>query len=218
MQHYKHYTTVPITTTSTYIYQIIRSMARFNASTDAVPVSSFYGPGSWAAWIIVMITSWIPLLRDDYNSQKIRFISYALYTNWAAFDALRRLKPLWTLSVNPVDPEIETWRKLYMATHAVLRIGPVHACAQLVYLLFPGLSLPFDQLPQTRHQRRAVIISLGLLIPLRANAMEMLKFSLSTKSYLVYFVSIPAFFIAPIGFGMSEHKSAMSASLTGTRS
>ncbi|KAF2821923.1 hypothetical protein CC86DRAFT_410323 [Ophiobolus disseminans] len=55
-----------------------------------IEVSGFYGPGAWAAWFITLFASWIPLIQDDYT-HNLHFISYALYTNWAAMDALRQL-------------------------------------------------------------------------------------------------------------------------------
>jgi len=51
-------------------------------------VSGFYGPGAWAAWCIALVASWAPILRDEYD-QDLYLISYALYTNWAAMDALQ---------------------------------------------------------------------------------------------------------------------------------
>jgi len=51
-------------------------------------VSSYYGPGSWAAWCITLFGSWIALLRDDYTHD-LHFIVSALYTNGAAVDAMR---------------------------------------------------------------------------------------------------------------------------------
>ncbi|KAH3957236.1 hypothetical protein HBH70_231450 [Parastagonospora nodorum] len=57
---------------------------------QAPTVNSFYGPGSWAAWCIVLITSWLPIIQDDH-SHNLHFISCALYTNWAAVDAFRQL-------------------------------------------------------------------------------------------------------------------------------
>ena len=48
-------------------------------------ISGFYGQGAWAAWLIILISSWIPMLRDDYT-HNVHFIAYALYTNWAAMN------------------------------------------------------------------------------------------------------------------------------------
>ncbi|CAN9186137.1 unnamed protein product [Alternaria alternata] len=56
-----------------------------HASPDFSQISGFYGPGAWAAWVITMVASWIPVIQGDY-AHNLHFIGYALYTNWAAID------------------------------------------------------------------------------------------------------------------------------------
>lgn len=112
-------------------------------ATQAGPViSSFYGPGSWAAWVIVMVTSWIPLLQDDH-SHNMHFISYALYTNWAAIDALRQQRLRWQMPpfrwpTHPanVDAEFEeAFWDVYSVSQAVVIVGTAQACAQLFHFM-----------------------------------------------------------------------------------
>ncbi|CAN9142400.1 unnamed protein product [Alternaria alternata] len=57
---------------------------------DFSHISGFYGPGAWAAWVITMVASWIPVTQGDYT-HNLHFIGYALYTNWAAIDLMRQL-------------------------------------------------------------------------------------------------------------------------------
>jgi hypothetical protein len=103
---------------------------------QAVTVSSFYGPGSWAAWCIIRITSWIPIIQNDY-SHNFHFISYALYTNWAAVDALRQLKFEGTDISLASDFRqhiiFETIVDQAATMHAVLALGMSHALVNYAY-------------------------------------------------------------------------------------
>ncbi|KAF7680148.1 hypothetical protein GT037_001799 [Alternaria burnsii] len=57
------------------------------ALPDFSQISGFYGPGAWAAWVITMVASWIPVVQGDYT-HNLHFIGYAIYTNWAAIDLM----------------------------------------------------------------------------------------------------------------------------------
>ncbi|USP78059.1 hypothetical protein yc1106_05333 [Curvularia clavata] len=79
-------------------------------SPDNSEISGFYGPGAWAAWVILLVSSWIPIFLNDYESNT-HFIASALYTNWAAIDLLRHLRPLgpgeYLERGDPLEPVID---------------------------------------------------------------------------------------------------------------
>lgn len=95
-------------------------------------VSSFYGPGTLAAWCIILISSWIPLLRDDYKNN-YHFVGAALYTNWAAIDIFREFHwrtkmgrdSLWQQQIEGVDVHATA-----IAAKAVVAVGAFHGFIQ----------------------------------------------------------------------------------------
>jgi hypothetical protein len=53
-------------------------------------VSGFYGPGTWASWIIALASSSISIMSGD-QSIGYDVFGHLLYTHWAAIDVFRQL-------------------------------------------------------------------------------------------------------------------------------
>ena len=93
--------------------------------------STASSPGSWGAWCVTLIASWIPLLQNDY-AYDLHFITYALYTNWAALDGLiRRFGPKKGAGV---DTEIQAvlMEQQGLAVGAIVFVGLLNAQIQLL--------------------------------------------------------------------------------------
>jgi hypothetical protein len=54
-------------------------------------MSGFYGPGTWAAWIIALATSVIAVRKHHDDHAALSLIPPILYVNWAAVDLLKHL-------------------------------------------------------------------------------------------------------------------------------
>jgi hypothetical protein len=54
-------------------------------------ISGFYGPGTWAAWILALASSVIALRKHHNNHAALNLIPPILYVNWTAIDLLERL-------------------------------------------------------------------------------------------------------------------------------
>jgi hypothetical protein len=99
-------------------------------ATDILQVSGFYGPGTWAAWLITLLASWIPILRNDYTSN-LHYISYALYTNWAAIDLMRQTpKYVFRFKDALENPILISQQEPMAASFAVAGLGAAHAYLQ----------------------------------------------------------------------------------------
>ncbi|KAF2833081.1 hypothetical protein CC86DRAFT_4765 [Ophiobolus disseminans] len=126
-------------------------------------VSGFYGPGNWAAWLLTIAASWIAIWEDGHT-QMFHVVTHVLYTNWAAVDLLRQLRPM-DQSKAVADS----------GHHGVSNHGPVAAAFNVTYwgLLQIGsqyvhvLLIP-DWQPNA--QRRRIILLLGQLLPSLAGA------------------------------------------------
>lgn len=98
-------------------------------------VSSFYGPGSFTAWILLLLASWISTLQGK-RSHNIHHISYLLYTNWAAIDLFRNLRkpepvPGSDLSASQYESQRHEIAAQTIASICVLHLGVLNTCAQL---------------------------------------------------------------------------------------
>jgi len=148
---------------------------------ESMQVSGLYGPGNWAAWVITMFASWIPLLQGDYT-HNLHFIGYAMYTNWAAIDLIRHgLRPG---SPNQRDLSDLDWAWLgnFVASVAVIQIGVYQVVAQL---LFGYLRLQFGGIAQANRSleaRRCLILSTGAVLPLSMGSYAILLSSASDSS------------------------------------
>ena len=143
---------------SSFQRRLSHAMAQPGSETtdavDTMTVSGFYGPGAYAAWCMTLAVSWIPIIFDDY-SHDLHFISYALYTNWAALDAVLRLF-------------MEGYDAEHLAQEAAARIvtmiGVSHALTQMAacqWKLRKRTRPPTD----ARNQRRCRVILCGLYFP-----------------------------------------------------
>jgi uncharacterized membrane protein len=54
-------------------------------------ISGFYGPGTWAAWILAIVSSVIALRKHHDDHAALNLIPPILYINWTAIDLLERL-------------------------------------------------------------------------------------------------------------------------------
>ncbi|OAK96144.1 hypothetical protein IQ06DRAFT_296936 [Phaeosphaeriaceae sp. SRC1lsM3a] len=54
-------------------------------------VSGFYGPGTWAGWVIAVTSTWLAILKGTHKLN-YDLIGHLLYTNWAAIDLIRQLR------------------------------------------------------------------------------------------------------------------------------
>jgi hypothetical protein len=119
------------------------------ASADFSDVSGFYGPGSWAAWFLAMVSSLYALYRRPDKVTTLTIISPILYTNWASIDLLRRLWSDDDFTFGPVT-----------AASTVACWGYFH-----VFSCATAISIQSDLQYAKRHQKLRVMIYLGLIIP-----------------------------------------------------
>lgn len=59
-------------------------------ASDLNLVSGFYGPGTFASWLLTLTTSWFTLLLRLDSSGNTDLLPHLLYVNCAAIDTLRR--------------------------------------------------------------------------------------------------------------------------------
>jgi hypothetical protein len=132
------------------------------APPDFSQISGFYGPGAWAAWIITMVASWIPVIQGDYT-HNLHFIGYALYTNWAAIDFIRQVNR------DPGDNSDCSAAKQArlentIASIAVMNVGTCQAVGQMLVYIY------IVEYKSTRNQRlsavRRMYLSVGSILPL----------------------------------------------------
>jgi hypothetical protein len=135
------------------------------SSSDPIQISGFYGPGAWAAWVITLIASWIPLLQGDYT-HNLHFIGYAIYTNWAAIDLIHHVSQVLLHDQQNWSDADQARLDNIAASLAVLQIGICQMITQMCFFTGqyrheesarPKLS------PETR--RRLVLIA-GAVFPL----------------------------------------------------
>jgi hypothetical protein len=62
-----------------------------SANQSASQISGFYGPGTWAAWILSLVSSIIALRKHHDNHAALNLIPPILYINWTAVDLLKQL-------------------------------------------------------------------------------------------------------------------------------
>ena len=132
------------------------------APPDFSQISGFYGPGAWAAWVITMVASWVPVMQGDHT-HNLHFIGYALYTNWAAIDFIRQVNR------DPGDNSDCSAAKQArlentIASIAVMNVGTCQAVGQmLVYIyLVAHKSTPSRHLSAVRRMH----LSVGATLPL----------------------------------------------------
>ena len=138
------------------------------SSPDYSQINGFYGRGSWATWVILLITSWYPILRNDHT-HNLHFMSYALYTNWATIDILRQSFP--SNRHQTLQEMDDAQLQCFRASLAVIRVGIAHACFQVAISHWKAI----DKNTDTRKdiERRQLCIAIGLLLPVLTNSLIM---------------------------------------------
>lgn len=132
------------------------------APSDFSQISGFYGPGAWAAWVITMIASWIPLIQGD-DTHNLHFLGYALYTNWAAIDLLRHINRVPGHNDDLLAVEQARLENI-VASVAVLIVGIFQAVGQmLVYFYMIPFKSTSSKCPSLA---RGMYLSLGTVLPL----------------------------------------------------
>jgi hypothetical protein len=61
------------------------------AQSASSQMSGFYGPGTWAAWILALASSVITVRKHHDDHAALSLIPPILYVNWAAVDLLKHL-------------------------------------------------------------------------------------------------------------------------------
>jgi hypothetical protein len=134
-------------------------------TSSTVSINSFYGPGTWAAWCITLIASWILMLQGSYK-HNLNHIGYTLYTNWAAIDMFRHFD--WTASATfrAVDftGTNNASEELSIAVCAVVCVGFLHAFMQSVMCVW-RIQREDSKEVKLLIQRRFLILLLGSLMP-----------------------------------------------------
>jgi hypothetical protein len=125
-------------------------------------ISGFYGPGTWAAWVITIITSWIPMMQNDYE-HNLHYILYSLYTNWAAIDAIRLIAQAPRHQTDSGEVE-KALAECLVASLAVVKVGVYHAILQIIMCIFKEKGQSNSHLVKIR--RRVLYIGCGLLLPM----------------------------------------------------
>jgi hypothetical protein len=74
-------------------YTLLPRVAPHTISADQPPtsqISGFYGPGTWAAWVLALTSSLFALRKQPDNHAALNLIPSILYINWAANDLLKQ--------------------------------------------------------------------------------------------------------------------------------
>jgi hypothetical protein len=145
------------------------SHSEISPTQDALPyaiVSSFYGPGAWAAWCITLFSSWVPIIRGDYT-HNVHFFGYALYTNWAAIDIIREYQWRARIGGAQLHEQRLAGADVYataVAAKAVVGVGLFHS-----FLQYLACSSKLRKSEGTSIEepvrKRCLAISLGQLVP-----------------------------------------------------
>lgn len=159
-------------------------------------ISGFYGPGSWAAWVVMLASSWISVYLNDYDSN-VHFIAYTLYTNWAAVDLIRHL---YRFRFNqPVEKSQDNQlTQTIIVSGAIIFIGNLHYTLQGVVCV---LKL-WDANARTKQRlrQRLLIVSLGLILPFSAFLCFMFTMLRSLSALFIvqiqYFIWLTFFVLA----------------------
>jgi hypothetical protein len=111
-------------------------------------VTSFYGPGTWGAWVLTVVASWIHMRKHE-DAYLLHPIGHMLYTNWAAIDIIRQLASQKNKNTGSVG-----------AAFLVTYWGLCQTSLQLLYCMTKdrGSSRPGTQ-------RRYFALVLGLVLP-----------------------------------------------------
>lgn len=79
----------PFSTSSDTPYPLLHS--NDESTAGVTQTSGFYGPGTWAAWILSMVSSLIALRREHDSHATLVLIPPILYIQWSAFDLIKQV-------------------------------------------------------------------------------------------------------------------------------
>ncbi|KAH6677738.1 hypothetical protein B0J14DRAFT_636387 [Halenospora varia] len=99
-------------------------------------VSGLYGPGTWAAWFLVIVASWLHLLyllAEIEIKLDINMWAYLLGLNWAAVDLIRHSRHLSSQYYAGIGSE--QWSKEAASVGAALTMVFWGSCGALAQLL-----------------------------------------------------------------------------------
>jgi hypothetical protein len=135
-------------------------------------ISGFYGPGAWAGWFLTLCASWYSILTRWSKCKRTHdILMHLVFTNWAAIDLVRRLRP----RAEELDDEHHTGD--YGAIGAAITItywGLWNAMLQLTITLFcfeevrdkrRSWSRSTVQVYPVHMAKRCAVLSFGLFIP-----------------------------------------------------
>ena len=164
------------------------------SSPDYTQISGFYGPGTWAAWVITLITSWIPILQNDHK-HNLHYISYLLYTNWATIDLIRQVA-LAVRHQKGFGEVSHTQLQNINAALAVVQVGILHGAAQFALCCFLAKGQDADIINDIKRRRQ--YISIGLLTPWATNVCTASYFNRIMVDHLLVFCLFTACTLAGI--------------------
>jgi hypothetical protein len=146
------------TDTATYLYLPITSEAPDILGIGEI--SGFYGPGAWAGWFILIVSSWCRVLRASVERFDPNTLIFLFTTNWAAIDLLRTTRSMGEIS-KALPSDKDQTNKLKGTLGAAFNVtfwGTTHALSQLFFTMiyFPDLRI-------LRHRVRTFF--LGSIVP-----------------------------------------------------
>ena len=165
-------------------------------------ISGFYGPGTWAALVITMVASWIPLIQGD-DTHNLHFLGYALYTNWAAIDFLRHVNRV--PGDNDDLPAVEQARlENIVASVAVLNVGLFQAVGQMLFYVLVALKSTPSKRPSVA---QGMYLSVGAILPLCMICSGPLSYSPSAfvETHLITFLLFGIICISALPAGVASY-------------
>ena len=149
-------------------------------------ISGFYGPGTYTAWFLTILASWVQILVHPRKKVDPNSWFYVLGMNWAAMDLFARLNAL--DAADAAGESLEERKKLMGAIAAPLAFvywGCYHAIFQNVVVLC--LTLVIVGMNEDMEWRiacrtlfwRRFILAMGMILPLTALATLAVRFPLS---------------------------------------
>lgn len=123
-------------------------------------ISGFYGPGAWAAWIITILSSWIPFYQTS-SKGTAPYIAYALYTNWASIDTFRHVLIIYR-SADDVQRMYST--NVVIAANAINLMGALHASLQLS-ICFANWTVEMNVTRRRQLSSQIMVLTTGLILP-----------------------------------------------------
>jgi hypothetical protein len=145
-------------TTSTVQYLHIPLSTAAPDPISFAHVSGFYGPGSWAAWLLTICASWIRLFREP-RVFDVNMWLYLLGVNWAAIELFKNTRETMALREAGADNWMRNCATIGAAMNVVVW-GRWHAILQLATLVPAALTFDLDGEIQ-----RSLTLLIGLVFP-----------------------------------------------------